>query len=316
MPLPSSGRTATCSTKDSSAEVERIAAALRQLGIRRGESIVIVLPNGPALATMIPASMTAGIAAPLSWGMTRHEYLKAMSNDAGRIVVLPAGQESPARKAATEMRLPLFELASAPPRGTQTFHLIGDPIGPPAPEVRPQADDIACIINSSGTTGRPKRITRTHRNITTTLADVQRAIGTSPSDRCLGAAPMTFSQGVLMPCSSVCGLADHSSLCRGSTWQDFQINYRRFVPPGSRLRPACYARSPWTRQHAARFEKFPAVHSGQRGGALKGGNCLPGRTPGNTGAPQLWDVGGVLHRRGALRGTLTQTRVGRNAEPR
>ena len=84
-----------------SAEVERIAAALRQLGIRRDDSIVIVLPNGPALATMILASMTAGIAAPLSWGMTRHEYLEAMSNDAGHVVVLPAGQESPAREAAT-----------------------------------------------------------------------------------------------------------------------------------------------------------------------------------------------------------------------
>ncbi len=178
------------------AEVERLAAALRELGIRRHDPIAIVLPNGPALATMILASMTAAIAAPLPWGMTRHEYMEAMSNDAGRLVALPAGQESPAREAATHMRLPLVELAPAPLGKAGTFHLIGDPIGPPVSEARPHLDDIALVINSSGTTGRPKRIPRTHRNITTTSADVCRAMGASSSDRCLNFAPMAFSQGL------------------------------------------------------------------------------------------------------------------------
>jgi oxalate---CoA ligase len=178
------------------AEVERLSATLRQLGIHRDDPIVIVLPDGPELTTMILAGMTAGIAAPLSWGMTRHEYMEAMSNDAGRVVVVPAGHESPAREAATDMGLPLIEVALAPPGGAETFQLLGDPIGPPTSEVRPQADDIALIISSSGTTGRPRRIPRTHRNITTTSADVCRAMEASPSDRCLNLAPMAFSQGL------------------------------------------------------------------------------------------------------------------------
>jgi len=74
-------------------EVDRLAGVLRRIGVGRDDPILIVLPNGPALATMILASMTAGIAAPLAWDMTRHEYIAAMSNDAGRIVVLPASQE-------------------------------------------------------------------------------------------------------------------------------------------------------------------------------------------------------------------------------
>jgi oxalate---CoA ligase len=178
------------------AEVERLATTLRELGISRDDPIVIVLPDGPALATMILACMTAGIAAPLSWGMTRHEYMEAMSTDAGRVVVLPARQESPARDAATEKGLPLIELAPASPGAVEIFQLVGDPIGPPAPGGHPRADDIALIINSSGTTGRPKRIPLTHRNITTTSADIRRVMEASSSDRCLSLAPMAFSQGL------------------------------------------------------------------------------------------------------------------------
>jgi acyl-CoA synthetase (AMP-forming)/AMP-acid ligase II len=178
------------------AEVDRLAGLLRQIGLRRDDPILIVFPNGPALATMILASMTAGIAAPLSWAMTRHEYVDAMSNDAGRVAILPVGQVSAAREAATEIGLPLIEFVLSPPGAFEIFQFVGDPIGPPASEAHPKADDIALVINSSGTTGRPKRIPRAHRNITTTSADVCRVMGVSPSDRCLGLAPMAFSQGL------------------------------------------------------------------------------------------------------------------------
>jgi len=47
--------------------------------------------------------------------MTRHEYVEAMRYDAGRIVVLPAGQESHPRDAAAELGLPIVELALAQP---------------------------------------------------------------------------------------------------------------------------------------------------------------------------------------------------------
>ena len=177
-------------------EVVRLAGVLRRIGVKRDDPIFIVLPNGPAFATMILASMTAGIAAPLAWNMTRHEYKEAMSHDAGCIVVLPAGQESPARDAAAELGLPLAEVSLASPGTAERFHLAGDAIRPPAASRRPQPDDIALVISSSGTTGRPKRVPRTHRNITTTAADVCEAFGVSPSDCCLGLPPLAFSQGL------------------------------------------------------------------------------------------------------------------------
>jgi acyl-CoA synthetase (AMP-forming)/AMP-acid ligase II/acyl carrier protein len=190
-------------------EVDRLAGVLRRIGVERDDPIFIVLPDGPALVTMILASMTAGIAAPLAWDMTRHEYIEAMSNDAGCIVVLPAGQESPARDAAAEFGLPLIELALAPPGTAERFHLVGEPIGPPAASRRPQADDIALVISSSGTTGRPERVPRTHRNISTTSTDVCGAMAVLPSDCCLGLAPMAFSQGLNALLTTVWAGASH-----------------------------------------------------------------------------------------------------------
>ena len=177
------------------AAVAALAASLRQLGIGRGDSVQIVLPDGPALVTAILAAMTAGAAAPLAWDMTRYEFARAMACGAARAVIVPAHTPTPAREAAVDSGLPLFEIAPAPPGSGEAFRLLGTPAGPAAPAIQPAPDDVALIIYSSGTTGLPKRIPRTHANIAATTRDVLRATANSSGDRGFNLAPMAFSQG-------------------------------------------------------------------------------------------------------------------------
>jgi acyl-CoA synthetase (AMP-forming)/AMP-acid ligase II/thioesterase domain-containing protein/acyl carrier protein len=175
-------------------EVERLAETMCGFGVGRDDIVLIALPDGPDMALAILASMTAGIAAPVSSEMTEHEFAGVMGDRIASAVVLPAGAQSPARAAAVAAGLPVFEMAFAPP-APRAIRLTGPAIGPPAKVRRPKPDDIALIISSSGTTGRPKRIPRTHRNIATTSADVGRVMNID-RDRCLNLAPMAFSQGL------------------------------------------------------------------------------------------------------------------------
>jgi thioesterase domain-containing protein/acyl carrier protein len=172
-------------------EVERLAETMRALGIGRDDVVLIALPDEAAMVLAILAGMSAGIAAPLPAEMTEHEFAGAMGDRVARAVILPAGAQSATRATAVASGLPIFELAFAPQASEATL-LTGPAIGPPAEARRPQPDDVALVISSSGTTGRPKRIPRTHRNIATTSADVARVMD-SDRERCLNPAPMAFS---------------------------------------------------------------------------------------------------------------------------
>ena len=174
----------------------RLAESLRNLGIGRDATVLIVLPDGPAKATTILACMSAGIAAPLPAGMTRYEYLGAMGDDFARAVVLPAGQQMAARDVATEVDLPVFELTITSPAADEAVRLTGEPVAPATVRSPPHPDDVALIISTSGTTGRPKRVPRTHRNIATTSTDIARVMRLTSQDRSLCLAPLAFSQGL------------------------------------------------------------------------------------------------------------------------
>jgi acyl-CoA synthetase (AMP-forming)/AMP-acid ligase II/acyl carrier protein len=145
------------------------------------------------MALAIVATMAAGIAAPLPAPMTRHEADGAMSDGSATAVLLAAGAPSPARDAAVAAGLPIFEMKTA---GEKGYQFIGAPIGAPAAASRPRPDDVALVLSSSGTTGQPKRIPRTHRNIAATSADVTRVMRATARDRCFNLAPMAFSQGL------------------------------------------------------------------------------------------------------------------------
>ena len=175
-------------------EVGRLAETLRGLGIGRADMVLIALPEGQAMALAILAAMSVGIAAPLSAEMTWHELDGVMRDGSARAVLVPEGA-SRARDAAVAAGLPVFELCAFP--GMCPAHQIaGAPIGSPVEDQPPRPDDVALVIFSSGTTGRPKRIPRTHRNIAVVSADVTRVMQITARDRCLNLAPMAFSQGL------------------------------------------------------------------------------------------------------------------------
>src|SRR5712671_6882389 len=110
--LPESGiRASYQSLRD---HVATMADALATLGIRRGDRVATVLPNGlPAIVSFIAASI-AGTAAPLNPGYREDELFFYLEDTAAKILLVPAdgavGSGNDARKAAERRGVPVFSL--------------------------------------------------------------------------------------------------------------------------------------------------------------------------------------------------------------
>src|ERR1700730_5106162 len=134
-------------------QVTAMADGLAALGIRRGDRVATVLPNGlPTVVSFLAASI-AGTAAPLNPGYREDEVAFYLEDTAAKVLLCPPDGAEGARKAAEARGVPVYSLemdesgfvriAGAPQGRTMT---------PPSP------DDVALVLHTSGSTGRPKRV--------------------------------------------------------------------------------------------------------------------------------------------------------------
>lgn len=181
------------SRREVAEQVQALAAGLRALGLERGERVVLVSENRPEFLIADLAVMTAGgITVPAYTTNTQadHEHVLA---DSGAVALIVSTAALAARllPAAAAIGSCRFGVAVAPiPEGTMPAggllvhawpHVLErgrDALakagtnghGPLGPE--PGRDDIATLIYTSGTGGKPKGVMLTHGNILTNCASI------------------------------------------------------------------------------------------------------------------------------------------------
>jgi long-chain acyl-CoA synthetase len=143
--------------------VEAVAGSLAAAGVRRGDRVAVVMPNGADAAIAIYAAMRAGAAfVPLPHG-AKPERLRRLTAHCGARVVLTG-------------------LAGLP-RGA-------------APPALPEEDDLASVIYTSGSTGEPKGATFAHRNMTFVAGSIVSYLGLGRDDRILCPLPLAHTYGL------------------------------------------------------------------------------------------------------------------------
>src|SRR5216683_2754577 len=207
------GSTAAHSYRDLCQEAEKVLAGLRGLGLRPGDPVILQLDDNADYLTAFWACVLGGfIAAPLAPPRSFHgpglaaARLRAVWELCGHPPVI-AG---PA--AAAELRSPGGWPGTAPPQVAAMESLRASaPVPVPsrggqggsAPRASTagwhasRADDVFVILFTSGSTGVPKGVTLTHRNVLATVGGYSELDGQGEQEVTFNWMPLDHSGGLL-----------------------------------------------------------------------------------------------------------------------
>jgi 2-furoate---CoA ligase len=194
-------------------EIRAVAGGLRTLGLNAGDHLVVVMRNRREMATLYWAGHYLGLVfTPVSWRSSAQEIAYCLADAEAAALALDGGSGDAAPQAAAKHRLdPRRIIVAADGRGDGIRYetlLDARPLAAPL-----GADPAAtCLmLYTSGTTGRPKGVPRSHR--------AELAAGVSqiahhryrPGECTLGVMPMFHTMGVRSLLSSA--LASGTLVC-------------------------------------------------------------------------------------------------------
>jgi acyl-CoA synthetase (AMP-forming)/AMP-acid ligase II/AcrR family transcriptional regulator len=176
----------------------KCAGGLAQRGVASGDRVAMHLGNSPEfiIVTLACAWMGA-VLVPVS-ARARGMELEYVLSDSGAVALVcapdvAAWQPAPAQLPALRMR---FVTGTAPAEGFEPFASLmqAQPQAQPHPA---QEEDLAVLLYTSGTTGRPKGAMLTHLNIVHSVMHFVERMGLNERDISLVAVPMSHVTGLV-----------------------------------------------------------------------------------------------------------------------
>lgn len=212
------------------ADVTTFQKKLAALGVTPGSAVSIALPNSyPFIVAFIAASWQRAIAAPLNPAYKQSEFEFYIDDLSSALVLVPQGQaEGLAVKAARKYNAAVAECYLDPQ--TQEVVLDIKDNGKLAgqgnrPLETAQPEDTALVLHTSGTTGRPKAVPLSHRNLTRTMLNIRNTYKLSASDRTMLVMPLFHVHGLLAgflaPLASNGSVIIPGAFSASTFWQHF-----------------------------------------------------------------------------------------------
>ncbi|RDD60565.1 AMP-binding protein [Ferruginivarius sediminum] len=156
------GTVETISFRDLAQQARRVAGGLRASGLEPGEFVGIYAPNSPAwIAARVGLLLAGGVAVSLDSDLSI-EQLRQQLADSGARRIFTAGDHLDTLKEAGGGELETWLLDAGEDDPRSLARLLDEPLAE-SPKVA--ADEVATLFYTSGTTGQPKGVPLTHRNI-------------------------------------------------------------------------------------------------------------------------------------------------------
>jgi acyl-CoA synthetase (AMP-forming)/AMP-acid ligase II len=179
-------------------QVEKTVGALNDLGIGRNDPVAIVLPNGPEMASAFVSVAAGATTAPLNPAYTSKEFEFYLNDLQARLLLVQRDVDTPAIGAAQKLGMKIVHLHFDPADPAGVFELVGESAGRSANQAGfAEADDVALVLHTSGTTSRPKIVPLTHRNICASAANIADSLALTPEDCCLNIMPLFHIHGLI-----------------------------------------------------------------------------------------------------------------------
>jgi long-chain acyl-CoA synthetase len=210
------GRTMTYG--DLERDAAALARSLERAGIAPGDRVALYLPNVPAYALVYLATLRAGAIAVSVNAIFKSEEVKYILNDSGAKLVFTVAEivSNVPRAQCPAIEHVIF--CEGEGGGEMLAEWVQRGATAPAAIRTMKPDEPAALLYSSGTTGFPKGVTLSHRNIHTNVRATVAACGFRADDRFSCFLPLfhVFAQNFIMnACFEVGGTL---------------VVWRRFVP--------------------------------------------------------------------------------------
>ncbi len=177
-------------------QVDGMVAWLKAHGIGRGDRVAVVLPNGPELAVAFLGVSTGAVAAPLNPGYRADEFAFYLTDLRPKALIVQRESDSPAIAIAQASGIAIIELAQIADEEAGVFTLNGDSLVDRNGSNYSEANDLALVLHTSGTTSRPKMVPLTQANLVASAQNIATSLSLSSDDRCLNVMPLFHIHGL------------------------------------------------------------------------------------------------------------------------
>lgn len=221
---------------------ERTTTKLNSFGIGRNDRVAIVLSNGPEMAAAFLAVASGASAAPLNPVYKKDEFAFYLQDLRASALLIAAGSDTPARDAATELDIPIFEIAWSDTDPAGTFEVAAEIDGAATSNGgASESADEALVLHTSGTTSRPKVVPLTNGNVAASAHHIKTTLKLTDSDVGLNIMPLFHIHGLIASLLS-------SMVAGGFVFCAPGFNALKFFQWFSDLRPTWYTAVPTMHQ--------------------------------------------------------------------
>ncbi|MDQ0272299.1 fatty acid--CoA ligase [Cytobacillus purgationiresistens] len=175
-----------------SLEVNKLANALLQQGVRKGDRVTTYLYNTEELATAYFACASIGaVFNPINFRLMSEEVAFILQDAEPKVVIFEESLESGIRPIADRFpHIAFWFIDEHTPAYANNYHKKVKAAPSTNIEADVQAEDIYAIMYTSGTTGRPKGVLHRHRDMAEQSLVVLNAVKYDSRDNGLVTAPM------------------------------------------------------------------------------------------------------------------------------
>jgi long-chain acyl-CoA synthetase len=247
-------RTRTWRYRDLGDQVPRVARALVDAGLERGDRLIVWAVNRPEWAVGFLAAAHAGmVSVPLDVRSTDDFAAKVVAQIEPKLILASRQTEEGARR----LGLPVILIETLPDLARAT-----EPM--PAADVAP--DDLLLVMFTSGTTGDPKGVMLTHRNVASNARTLVDIFPFGPDERLLSAIPLSHMFG--LTCDLLAPLAAGKTVVYPvsrqpavlvKTFREFKVTMFLIVPQGLRLLSNAIDRKVDASGKRAQFERLRRI---------------------------------------------------------
>ena len=179
--------------------VKRLGNAILAMGLEKGDRVAVLSHNCYQYIELYFACAGIGTPlVPLNFRYNQSELLYVINDSGARVIFYAREYESLVeglRRNPTDVEQ--FICINGPGQESENYAKLVSAASPDAPAVKVDENDVAVLGYTGGTTGKPKGVMTTHRNIITSCYNTVLDRGTRPEDIFLNVPPVFHAGGAI-----------------------------------------------------------------------------------------------------------------------